>query len=198
MNPSAAPPELLLASTSPYRQALLAKLGIPFRSTAPLIDEESFKHSATSPRALAETLAQAKAQSLALAAPDAIIIAGDQVLALSDQFLGKPGNLPRARDQLFALSGQRHELITALAVLAQGRLITHTDVTTLWMRALSSKEIDRYLDADQPLDCAGSYKIEERGIALFERIESADHTSIMGMPLIALTSILRDLGLAIP
>jgi septum formation protein len=96
------------------------------------------------------------------------------------------------------MSGKPHELITAMAVLAGDRLITHTDVARLQLRQLSRPELQRYVDADQPFDCAGSYKLESLGIALFETIDCADHSAITGLPLIALTSILRDLGFPLP
>jgi septum formation protein len=189
--------ELILASTSPYRRALLERLGIPFRCRAPVVDEETLKSSFGSPIALAEGLAQAKAASIAREEPEATILGGDQVVAFEGAVFGKPGTMERAVDQLVAMSGRSHELITAIVVLKDGQSIAHTDVTTLTMRHLSRAEIERYVRADLPLDCAGSYKIEARGITLFERIESADHTAITGLPLIALSTILRDLGFAV-
>ena len=101
-------------------------------------------------------------------------------------------------NQLRAMSGKSHELITSIAVWNGGRLIAHTDVTTLTMRRLTRGEVERYVEADSPLDCAGSYKLEARGIALFERIDSSDHSAVTGLPLIALTTILRGLGYPIP
>jgi septum formation protein len=191
-------PNLVLASTSRYRRALLERLGVPFRSRAPLVDEEEWKSSGLDPRALAERLATAKAESLDQEEPDATIIGSDQLVAFEGRVFGKPGTLEKAIAQLEALSGRPHDLITALAVRHEGRTILHTDVTTLWMRRLNLAEIERYVAADQPVDCAGAYKLEERGIALFERIDSADHTAITGLPLIALITILRSLGFAIP
>jgi septum formation protein len=190
--------ELILASTSPYRRALLERLGIPFRCRAPLVDEEALKSSFGCPIALAEGLASAKAQSIAREQPEATILGGDQVVSFEGAAFGKPGTFERAVDQLHAMSGRAHELITAIVVLKDGKSVAHTDVTTLFMRRLSRSEIERYVRADLPLRCAGSYKIEARGIALFERIESADHSAISGLPLIALTTILRDLGFPVP
>ena len=114
------------------------------------------------------------------------------------RILGKPGSVDEAEAQLASLSGRTHELITAMAVAHGGGIIEHTDVTTLVMRGVSPEEIRRYVAADRPLDCAGSYKLESLGIALFESISSADQTAIVGLPLIALTTILRDLGFAVP
>jgi septum formation protein len=191
-------PDLVLASTSHYRRALLERLGVPFRARAPLVNEEDLKSPDLDPRALAAMLATAKAESLDQEEPDATILGSDQLVAFEGRVFGKPGTLENAIAQLVTMSGRSHDLITALAVRHQGRTILHTDVTTLRMRRLNQAEIGRYVAADQPLDCAGSYKLEERGIALFERIDSADHTAITGLPLIALTTILRSLGFAIP
>ena len=190
--------DLILASTSPYRRAQLGRLGLPFRAIAPLVDEESIKDPALDPRTLAETLAIAKASSLADRWPEAAIVGGDQLVVIDGQILGKPGTAEAAVEQLSRLAGRSHDLITALAVWAGGRRIVHLDVTVLHMRRLEPVSIERYVAADRPIDCAGSYKWEERGVALFERVESADPTAIPGLPLIALTSILRDLGFTIP
>lgn len=190
--------DLILASTSPYRRALLDRLGLPFRALAPHVDEDRVKGEPLEARELAERLAAAKARSIAGDWPEAAIIGGDQVVSVGGRILGKPGTAEAAVEQLTTLAGRSHELITALAVCVGDRLMRHLDVTTLWMRPLGRSEIERYVAADRPLDCAGSYKLESRGIALFERIASEDHSAITGMPLIALTGILRGLGFAIP
>ncbi len=192
--------DLILASTSPYRRALVERLGIPFRCVAPPIDEEVLKTSLgqSNPRELAERLALAKAAAVADREPDAVVIGGDQLVALDDSILGKPGTTEQAIAQLRRMSGRSHELITALAVLHQGRAYAHTNVTRLFLRTLTLEEIRRYVEADRPLDCSGSYKLEARGITLFERIESDDHSAIVGIPLIALTTILRTIGFSIP
>jgi septum formation protein len=190
--------ELILASTSPYRRALLERLGVPFRCRAPLIDEEVLKREDLPPRELAERLAVAKATSLRDEEPEATIIGGDQLAVCEGQVFGKPGTLRLAEEQLWQLAGKSHDLITAVAVCQRSRIMTHTDVTTLRMRPLSRLEIERYVAADRPIDCAGSYKLEERGIALFEAIDTNDPSAITGLPLIALSQILRRLGYAIP
>lgn len=196
------PPEpgLILASTSPYRRALLERLGVPFIAMAPRIDEDSLKNPALGPRALAESLALAKAKSLDEEGPDAVIIGSDQVVTLDGQILGKPGDANRAIAQLLTLSGRSHEILTAVAVwdCSGDRVFRHTDRTTLTMRRLDRDAVTRYVEADRPIDCAGSYKLESRGITLFSSIESADQSAITGLPLIALTSILREIGFAIP
>jgi septum formation protein len=191
-------PTLVLASTSIYRRALLERLGVPFRACAPLCDEESFKSVNQDPRSLAESLARAKAGSLVSVEPQATIIGCDQVVSFQGQVFGKPGSFAMAVDQLMAMSGQTHELVTAMVVLRAERIFRHTDVTSLRMRQLSRSAIERYVAADQPLDCAGAYRLEARGIALFEKIESEDHTAITGLPLIALVTILRELGYDLP
>ncbi len=190
--------DLVLASTSSYRRVLLERLGLSFRSKAPICDERSLAAEESDPIRLAGKLAHAKAASLAPEEPGATLIGCDQVLSCNGQVFGKPGTLERAVDQLVSLSGKEHALITALVVLSGTKTFRHTDVTKLRMRPLSRAAIERYVLADQPLDCAGSYKIESRGITLFERIESNDQTAITGLPLIALTSILTELGFQLP
>src|SRR4051794_13422871 len=132
--------DLILASTSPYRRALLERLGVPFRTLAPDVDEDAFKDRGLSPLALAEVLALAKARNLSDAWPDAIVIGSDQVASLDGLPLGKPGSVESALSQLSAMSGRSHELITAVAVRHRGETITHTDVTTLSIRRLSPDE----------------------------------------------------------
>src|SRR5439155_6382792 len=161
---------LILASTSPYRRSLLARLGVPFRCLAPGVDEGAIKAVGLAPRDLAERLARAKAGALCEAEPQATLIGSDQVLAFEGRAFGKPGSIPRAVETLAALAGKSHELITAVAVWHEGQVHAHTDVAVLHMRALGPEEIGRYVEADRPLDCAGGYKLEERGIALFDRI----------------------------
>ena len=197
-SPGAAVPEFVLASTSVYRRSLLERLGLPFRWRAPLCDEEFLKGEKTDPRALAETLAHAKAASLVEAGVNATIIGCDQLVSFQGQVFGKPGSVAGAVEQLAAMAGQTHELITALVVTHGGRTFRHTDVTRLRMRRLSREAIERYVTADRPLDCAGAYKLESRGIVLFEKIESDDHTAVTGLPLIALVTILRELGFLVP
>jgi septum formation protein len=191
------PVELILASTSPYRRVQLARLGVSFRCQAPPVDEEILKRDlGSSPQHFALALAEAKAKSLT--DTGVVIIAGDQLVAFEGRILGKPGTHEAAVAQLMSLSGKTHHLITALAVLHDGVCSSHVDEAALTMRALGRAEIERYIEADRPLDCAGSYKLEQRGIALFERIVSEDHSAITGLPLMALTTILRRLGIAIP
>ena len=151
------------------------------------------------PRNLAEELARAKAISVAELEPDAVVIGGDQLVSFDGEILGKPGMTEeRAISQLLAMAGRSHELITAIHLIHDRKSYAHTDVAILHVRPLTLDEIRRYVEADLPLDCSGSYRLEARGIALFERIESDDHSAIVGVPLIALTSILRTIGFEIP
>jgi septum formation protein len=178
---------------------LLERLGVPFRWRAPLCDEELLKKGdATDPRELAETLAHAKAVSLVEAEPKVTIIGCDQVASFHGRIFGKPGSTAVAIEQLSLMVGQTHELTTALVVKHGEQTFRHTDITRLKMRQLGHRAIERYVQADQPLDCAGAYKLESRGIALFEKIESADSTAVTGLPLMALVTILRELGYEIP
>ena len=189
---------LILASTSPYRRDLLARLGIEFTAIAPDVDERALQDDALSPEQLASTLALAKANSLREAWPTATIIGSDQVCSCDGEILHKPGDAATACRQLAMLVGRTHRLITAVAIVQGNHVYEHTDITSLTMRPLTADEIERYVAADQPLDCAGSYKLEQRGIALFERIDSADHTAITGLPLLAVARLLRQCGLSIP
>ncbi len=149
-------------------------------------------------RVLAEKLAYAKAASLSSEEPGAVVIGCDQLVSFEGKVLGKPGNVEPAIDQLFALAGKTHELITAMVVIHETRVYRHTDVSRLWMRPLPRSSIERYVLAERPLDCAGSYKLESGGIVLFDRIESNDHTAITGLPILALVSILAEIGFEIP
>ena len=198
MASSSVPPALVLGSTSRYRRALLERLGLPFTAVAPLCDEEALKDPRLAPQALAETLADAKAASLLATHPTAVIIGSDQICALDDQILHKPGTAERAVAQLARMRGRQHRLITAMTVRLGERQWRHTDITTLTMRDLDDAALTRYVAADQPLDCAGAYKLEQRGVTLFSHIDSADQTAIVGLPLIALTRILSEIGYAIP
>jgi septum formation protein len=192
------PPTIILASTSPHRRALLERLGVAFSTAAPGVDEAACKSQGLSPRALAESLAAAKARAVARRHPGAIVIGSDQVCALADEVFGKPGDRPGAIAQLRRLRQRTHALITAVCVHCSGREHAFTNVSHLRMHALSDAELERYVDVDQPFDCAGAYKIERAGIALFDAIESADHTAITGLPLLQLCAALRQLGIALP
>lgn len=193
-------PDLILASTSSYRRALLERIGVPFRCVAPGVDEDISKRGVADPVALAERLASEKAQAVAANFPEAVVIGSDQLVAIDDAVLGKPGTSAAAVEQLERLQGRTHELVTAVCVLrlAGGGRQTHTDRTRLTMRRLSPEELARYVALERPTDCAGSYKIESAGVALFERVETDDFTAITGLPLIAVVRMLGEFGIRIP
>lgn len=186
---------LVLASTSPYRRELLSRLGVPFSTVAPACDEAQLKELMPNPRMLAQLLAREKALSVVAEHPGKFVLGCDQLVELDGAVLGKPGNEERAIAQLSRLAGRAHRLITAFALVTpDGGLDEHLDVHTLYMREVTSHELSRYVAHDRPFDCAGSYKIEQRGITLFERIEGDDFTAIVGLPLMALASRLRAHG----
>ena len=190
--------QLVLASTSIYRQRLLTRLGLPFSQAAPAVDETP--QAGESPKALAERLAQSKAAAVADQYPNALIIGSDQVAVLGNQLLGKPGNRANAIAQLTQSSGQAVTFLTGLCLLN-----THTQESTtlvepftVHFRDLSQQQIERYVDRDQPFDCAGSFKWESLGISLFSKMDGEDVTSLEGLPLIKLVSLLNQQGLEIP
>lgn len=187
------PKQVILASTSKYRQELLSRLPYPFQAQAPLIDEEKEKHPGLSPQALAEKLAHLKADSLK--GPHHVVIGGDQLVSLEGQILGKARTVENAVQQLLSMQGRVHELITAICVFDGLRATSYTDITRLHMKKLSREQIEKYVALDLPLDCAGSYKIEKHGIMLFDKIESQDFTAIQGLPLLELNKILENCGL---
>lgn len=191
---------VVLASTSRYRRELLARLLPDFAVDAPDVDETPIL--GESPRDLAIRLASAKAHAVAARHPDAIIIGSDQVAELDGIALGKPGSVEAARAQLAASSGHTVSFHTALCVFdtRSNAMVERfaIDCTQVVFRTLDAATIARYIDAEKPLDCAGSFKAESLGIALFERIESSDPTALIGLPLIALARLLREAGLSLP
>lgn len=185
--------QLILASTSKYRQELLSRLPFKFTALAPLVDEEKEKDPALSPRALAEKLAYLKAASLK--GPGHIVIGGDQLVALEGRILGKAHTPEKAVEQLMSMQGKTHELITAICVFIDDKAIPFTDITRMHMKKLRLDQVEHYVQLDMPTDCAGSYKIEKHGIMLFDKIESQDFTAIQGLPLIELNKILENQNL---
>lgn len=197
---------LLLASTSRYRRELLERLRLPFHVARPDVDEAPLPEEA--PAALAARLARLKAAAIAAHHPEAWVIGADQVAEVDGQAIGKPGHRDAAIAQLTAMSGRAIRFHTALCLLREGPLqegvpaesTCHeaSDVTTVRFRALSAEEIERYVDAEQPFDCAGSFKSEGLGITLFEGIDSQDPTALIGLPLIALSRLLRAARFHLP
>lgn len=192
------PRPLILGSTSRYRRELLARLGLAFDAQAPNVDETPLP--GESPQTLALRLASAKAREVALRFPEAIVIGSDQVADLHGQPLGKPHTHERAIAQLSAMSGQQVVFHTAVAVVCQAsgfEAVTVAEIRTQF-RDLTLAEIERYLLAEQPYDCAGSAKSEGLGISLLESIENDDPTALIGLPLIRTCHLLRQAGLQIP
>ena len=188
---------LVLASTSPYRRELLARLGIEFDAVAPGVDESPL--SGEKPEELVTCLAISKAEAAGNDNPDAIVVGSDQLADLEGQPLGKPGTVAAAISQLRAMTG--HEIVysTAVAVHRTGHeCLVHVDTSRVRLRELEPGEIERYVEAEQPLDCAGALKLEGLGISLCESIQTRDPTALIGLPLIATARLLRTHGIAIP
>ena len=189
---------LVLGSTSRYRRELLQRLGLPFTVAAPDVDETPLQGEA--PRALALRLALAKAHAVAAQHPDAVVIGSDQVADLHGQPLGKPGTHERASAQLQRMSGETVIFQTAVAVVCAATGFEQVDLAPVEVRfrTLTGDEIERYLQAEQPYDCAGSAKSEGLGISLLDAILSDDPTALVGLPLIRTCRMLRAAGLALP
>jgi septum formation protein len=194
MQPSA-PRKLILGSTSVYRRELLQRLRLPFSVESPQVDETP--GAGELPAALAVRLALAKARAVAVRFPDAVVIGSDQVADLDGVALGKPGNHARAVAQLQQMSGKLVIFQTAIAIVCQasGYCEQALAPVRVQFRHLSATEIENYLQAEQPYDCAGSAKSEGLGIALLERIDNDDPTALVGLPLIRTAALLRAAGI---
>ena len=188
------PYPIVLASTSKYRAQLLNKLGWSFSSEDPGVDEAPLKLMELEPADIALKLSRLKSEAVFARNPSSLVIGSDQVCAIGKTIYGKPLSKDGAIAQLQEMSGKIHELLTAVTVTWPGGQTSFVNTTRLHMRELSVDEITRYVEADLPLECAGSYKLEEHGIKLFERIEMDDHTAVIGLPLIELSNIMLDLG----
>jgi septum formation protein len=189
---------LILASTSAYRRELLTRLKLPFECLAPGVDEAPIP--TENPQERAIRLALAKANAVATQYTQAIVIGSDQVAVCKAETLGKPGTVERARAQLQWLSASAASFTTAVAVVQNepAHCLQFVDTTTVYFRPLSDDEIERYIAAEQPFDCAGAFRCEGLGVSLFTRIVSEDPTGLIGLPLIALSRALRQLGLPVP
>lgn len=192
------PTPLVLASTSRYRHELLERLSLPFTTARPEIDETPGP--GESADKLVERLARQKAEAVAAEHPDRLIIGSDQVACLDGRVLGKPGDRAAAVAQLEAASGREVEFLTGLALLntRYDRCRVATVPFRVRFRSLRRDEIDRYIDAEQPFDCAGSFKSEGLGITLFAAMQGDDPTALIGLPLIELTTMLRAEGVELP
>ena len=191
-------PRLILASTSAYRRELLGRLRLPFECQPPACDEQRLPDEPA--QALAMRLARLKAEAVAARHPGSVVIGSDQVAVRGTEILGKPGTVERCREQLQQSSGREVAFLTAAHLVdgCHGRAESHLDYTLVRFRTLAAEEITRYVVADAPLDCAGGFKAESLGIALFERIESADPTALTGLPLIWVSAALRRAGIPVP
>lgn len=199
---SSTAPTLLLASSSIYRRELLTRLQLPFICHSPDIDESPLPNE--TPRALVERLAVSKARALAQNYPEHIIIGSDQVAVLDQQIIGKPLHAEGAFKQLRAASGRSVTFLTALAIIDTRKTSStpkeQVDCVpfTVHFRTLSDAQILRYIDKEQPFDCAGSFKSEGLGVSLFQATEGTDATSLVGLPLIRLCDMLNICGIAVP
>ena len=187
-------PRLILASTSPYRRELLARLRLPFEVASPGVDETP--RAGESPSELVVRLAREKARAVAARYGDALVIGADQVAVLGDEVLSKPLAHDNAVQQLRAMRGRRASFLTAVAVVrgSDGETRARLVPCHVEFRNYSEEVIDRYLRVEQPYDCAGAAKIEGLGIALVRRIDGEDPTALIGLPLIALVDLLGELG----
>ncbi|MEN9779369.1 MAG: hypothetical protein RL014_517 [Pseudomonadota bacterium] len=186
---------LILGSTSRYRRELLSRIGVPFETAAPQVDETPLP--GETPAQIARRLALAKARAVARRFPQAVVIGSDQVADLAGQPLGKPGTHERATEQLRRMRGRTVVFQTALAVVCEATGFSAEDLAPVEVRFrdLSDAEIEHYLRAEQPYDCAGSAKSEGLGIALLEAIHSDDPTALVGLPLIRTCRMIRAAGI---
>ncbi|MBK5103405.1 MAG: septum formation inhibitor Maf [Burkholderiales bacterium] len=190
-------PQIVLASTSRYRRELLARLGLPFEVASPHVDETALPNEA--PQDTARRLAEAKARAVAQRYPRAIVIGSDQVAVLEGMPLGKPGNHANALRQLKAMRGKEVSFHTALCVChaASGQAPTRVVPFHVRFRDYTDAQIERYLQREQPYDCAGSARCEGLGIALIAEMRGTDPNALIGLPLIALTEMLAAQGISV-
>lgn len=188
---------LLLASTSPYRRELLARLCLPFDTVSPRVDETP--QAGELPHALVQRLSEAKARAGATQRPGSLVIGSDQLAVIDGEILGKPGSHAAAHAQLSRLSGQVVTFLTGLALFnhATGRMQSDVVPFQVHFRSLTGNQIEHYLEREQPYDCAGSFRSEGLGIALFERMEGDDPTALIGLPLIRLVEMLENEGVEV-
>ena len=198
MQPQSQKRSLILASSSPYRKALLERFGIPFAVRSPEVDEAP--RPGEPPPAQVERRAQVKAATVAGQAPAAVVIGSDQVAVHDGKVVGKPGDPRGARQQLASFSGRRVDFLTAFSVrcIELDYQVTVSVPTEVYFRELSTAEIQRYVAQDNPVDCAGAFKSEATGVTLLREMRSSDPTAIVGLPLISLAETLRRAGFRIP
>ena len=183
--------ELILASTSPARRSLMEGLGLPFRAVPPEVNEEVVE--GTPPQHAVAMLAERKARAVYSRFPRALVIGSDQLVSLLGQTLGKPADAQAARTQLEALRGKTHDIFTGLCVVGAGFVVTEVDPAKLTVLPLSDEEVEGYVATGEWKGCAGGYRVEARGQAIFQRIDG-DRAAIQGLPMQRLTRILREAG----
>ncbi|BBN60041.1 Maf family protein [Hydrogenovibrio marinus] len=198
MQPLSELPSIILASTSIFRKQLLEKLGLPFTTAKPDIDETPLAQESV--EEMVNRLSLAKANEVASTVQNAIIIASDQSAVFKEKPIGKPHNYENAFSQLKGFSGQSIDFLTGLVVIDQVHQKTYQslDTTKVFFRKLTDNDIHNYLMLEQPFECAGSFKSEGLGITLFEKIESSDPNALIGLPLIQLTTHLKASGIQLP
>ena len=195
-NPSA--PDILLASSSPYRRGLLDRFLVEFEAVSPDIDESNV--GGLEPAELARHLARAKAEAVSAASRNALIIGADQLAVLDGHVLGKPGSHQKAVEQLLAASGKSVKFLTAVCMLdpVTRKRYEHTDETTVHFREFDRRLAEAYLRLDEPYDCAGSFKLEGAAFLLFESVKTDDPTALIGLPMIWISDRLLELGYLLP
>jgi len=191
------PPELVLASASPRRAALLKQLGLPFRVVAVDVDEEGFARGLRAPAAVAAARAAAKARAAGGQSPAAVVIGADTLVVCGGRILGKPSDRAEAERMLRLLSGRRHRVVTGIAVAHRGELATSVEYAQVAFRRLDDAEIRRYAGSAEPMDKAGAYAIQGAAAAFVRRIEG-EYTTVVGLPLCRLGVMLRPFGFHIP
>lgn len=189
---------LVLASTSPFRKALLQRLDLVFETLSPQVDETALQGEPA--ETMVKRLSEAKARAGAKQYPNALIIGSDQIAVCDGDVLGKPGNHENARRQLARLAGHRVSFLTGLCLYDASTDTTRLDLVPyhVTFRGLTDQQIERYLRAEQPYNCAGSFKSEGLGISLFESMQGEDPNALIGLPLIRLVSWLNEAGIAVP
>ena len=190
--------QIILASTSIYRKQQLERLNISFLALSPNVDEEALKIEMPNPVHLSRELALLKARNISSLYDDAVVIGGDQVATIDQAILSKPGTKERAFEQLQSLAGKEHELVTSVAIIADGQEYINTSIAKMKMRQLTGEQIARYINNDAPLYSCGSYRLEALGISLFEHIECDDYTAIIGIPLMWTARTLSKIGVPVP
>ncbi|PLA75603.1 septum formation inhibitor Maf [Hydrogenovibrio sp. SC-1] len=196
MNQNSFIPQIILASTSPFRKQLLEKLQLPFETANPKLDETPLTNESVID--MVQRLSRQKAQVVASQYPDAIVIGSDQSATFNGKAIGKPRTHANAIKQLQQFSGHTIEFLTGLAVVKGSEIHQAIDITRVQFRQLSDTEIEHYLRLETPYQCAGSFKSEGLGITLFEEIQSKDPNALIGLPLIELTTLLKKCGIALP